>query len=66
MLTKIVKALHFLFSAFSELVFLRLASLAVLMGTLYTQITCTPVDECHVGTGDCTQLRVSTIQWGHT
>ena len=42
--------------------FLRLASLAVLLGTLYTMITCKQKDECDVGEPpQCPQLRVSLM-----
>ena len=40
-------------------VFLRLASLTVLMATLYHQVTCAPVDSCNVGIPpDCPKLEV--------
>lgn len=39
-------------------VFLRLASLAVLMVSLYVNITCSTKDStCNVGTGTCTEIR---------
>ncbi|XP_041363447.1 transmembrane channel-like protein 7 isoform X2 [Gigantopelta aegis] len=37
-------------------VFLKLASIAVLVATLYSQITCSTKDACGVGTGSCTKI----------
>ena len=42
-------------------VFLRLASLGVLVGTLYTQITCSPRDACNVGMGSCPDFKVGEV-----
>merc|ERR1712226_558041 len=38
-------------------VFLRLASLAVLIFTIYTEVGCKPKDYCNVGTGECSSYR---------
>ena len=39
-------------------VFLRLASLAILIVSLYIQITCNTQNFCLVGTGDCPAIQV--------
>ncbi|XP_064610385.1 transmembrane channel-like protein 7 isoform X2 [Liolophura sinensis] len=40
-----------------RVVFLKMASLAMLVATLYAEITCTPKDSCLVGTSPCTSLK---------
>ena len=44
---------------FCRTVFLRLASLTVLMVTLYSQVTCTPHDSCKTTYGSCSRITVS-------
>ncbi|KAK2185331.1 hypothetical protein NP493_240g06005 [Ridgeia piscesae] len=39
-------------------VILKLVSLVVLVYTIYDSVNCSPKDECNVGTGDCSELRV--------
>lgn len=43
-------------------VFLRLASLAVLIATIYRIVTCSDKEAtCNVGQGSCDELRVSPV-----
>ena len=43
---------------FYRQVFLRLASLAILVATLYVQVTCSEQSTCMVGTGSCAAIQV--------
>ena len=45
-------------SVSSRTVLLKLASLAVLLFSIYSEIHCTPKDNCNVGTKNCAQMRV--------
>lgn len=52
--------LKFLF--FFRVVFLRLSSLAVLVTKVYIDVTCSPTDDCRIGTGVCKQIQVKIRQ----
>ncbi|XP_052790998.1 transmembrane channel-like protein 7 [Mya arenaria] len=47
-----------------RIVFVRLAALIVITATIYTEVTCSPANECLVGTGDCPAIQCWETYFG--
>ncbi|KAL4239388.1 TMC domain [Mactra antiquata] len=47
-----------------RIVFVRLAALVVISLTIYTDVTCSPSDQCNVGTGRCAKIQCWETYFG--